>query len=91
MLSEKSQTPKLVVCPLPAAVAEYMSSSPVKGAGTLQLTVPGAGMFSAEAPVSGRTLSLHQRMIAEVMVVHEGRAHDLSIMLCRLLYHRFRV
>lgn len=66
VLSEKSQTPKPVVCPLPAAVAECMSSSPVKGAETLQLTVPEAGMFSAKTPASGRTLSLHQRMIAEV-------------------------
>lgn len=73
VLSEKSQTPKLIVCPF-SAVTECMSSSPVKGAEMLPLTVPEAGMFSAKAPASGRTLSLHQHVIAEARQQHCGRA-----------------
>lgn len=73
VLSEKSQTPKLIVCPFSTAVTECMSSSPVK-AEMLPLTVPEAGMFSAKAPASGRTLSLHQHMIAEARQQHRGRA-----------------
>ena len=52
VLSEKSQPPKLIVCPFSTAVTECMSSSPVKGAEMLLLTVPEAGMFSAKAPAS---------------------------------------
>lgn len=89
VLSEKSQTPKLIVCPFSAAVTECMSSSPVKGAEMLPLTIPEAGMFSAkhqhlEGP-SHYINTWSQKPDSSTVAVHESRAHVLSIMSCRLL------